>query len=380
MSGSERVIPLGSPDTGGAAIHDDAALSSALRAIRESAAGARVALHLRHDDLLVIAATEPRIVFGAEARRAPIDRGLAGRVAATRKPVYLADLRDIPRSEAPREPVGAGARTYLGIPLLDGDELMGVLQVDSPSTDAFPPATRRRIASAAEDVARRLRGSADDDGDPRTVALSAVAHELRTPLTSLRGLAETLARGIGASDRDLLEDIGRRIVRATDRLVRIVDDLFDLARSGLEGLRVEPEPVEVGPILERLAEEAPEGSPVWLDLELDLPKVRADPLRLRQALENLVANARRFSPPGSEVRLTAERVEHGVAVGVTDRGPGIPPDERERIFDPFVRTKGGGLGIGLALVRRIADAMDARIEVESAPGVGSTFRLVLPPV
>lgn len=390
-------------------------LVGGLREIREIAGpDARVALHLRHGDLLVTVATEPPILFGSEAGRASIDSGLAGRVSARREALYLADLTEIPGSVAPREPLGVGARSYLGLPLIHRDELLGVLHVDSPADDAFPPATRERIGEVAAAIGRSIGAEADaareespappenaatgvspdveedepaQGGDPAppgrtdddSLAIATVAHELRAPVAAIRGLADTLGSSIARYNRDLTRELARRISRATERLERTVNDLYDLARSGLAGMSVHPVPLDVAPLLERLAADQPEDSPLWLDLELDLPKARADPDRLQQALENLISNARRFAPPATEVRLAARLMDARIAVEVADRGPGIDPAIRDRIFDAFVRSEErGGLGLGLALVRRIADAMGAEIEVDSAPGVGSTFRLLLP--
>lgn len=375
------------PGEGGTADAVDAngSLASRLRRIREAAGGARVALHLRQDDVLITAATDPPILFGREARRTPLERGLAGRVAAAGEPLYVADLTEVPEARAPREPLGEDARSYLGVPLLHGADLLGVLQVDAPTGEAFPSRTRDRIVEAGAELARWIGGPDDptpDDPapDPESVAISTVAHELRAPVAALRGLSETLASGVARHNRDLVVEIAHRIARATERLDRLVADLYDLSRGGLAGLAIDLEAVALRPLLEALAEEAPEGSPVWLDLELDLPEVLADPLRLRQALENLLGNARRYSPSGSEIRLTARRSGDEVAIEVADRGAGIDPAIRDRIFEPFVRGEARpGLGLGLALVRRIADAMNARIEVDSEPGAGSTFRLLLRP-
>jgi len=109
------------------------------------------------------------------------------------------------------------------------------------------------------------------------------------------------------------------------------------------------------------------------------PEVRADPDRLEQVVENLLANARRYSPEGSEVVLSARRAGDEVAIAVRDRGPGIRPEDRERIFDPFVRLgPGKGLGIGLTIARTLVESMGGRLEVDAAPGGGSTFTVTLP--
>jgi len=112
-----------------------------------------------------------------------------------------------------------------------------------------------------------------------------------------------------------------------------------------------------------------------------LPRIEADPLRLRQALDNLVANAVTHSPPGGEVVVSARVDEGAIVLSVADKGGGIPVEEQERIFEPGVRLDVGrpGSGLGLAVARAIAEAHGGKLTVESAPGEGATFTLVLPP-
>lgn len=368
--------------------HDDAVVSTArgprepltrlagiAAAVRAAASCDRCTIQLVEGDELVITVSDPPLLLGPRARRRPIDAGIAGRVTETRAPVYLADLSGA-GGEPAAEGMTAHARTYYGVPLVHGGKVLGVLQVDAARDDAFDAETRRRIDEIAGDLATELAGS------PRSGDASAViAHEIRRPLTSLRGLSDTLAELGDRLDRETVRTIARRIRAASVRLERLVQDLLDLARTGGMRLEVTSSDIEIGLLLIELASDRPDRV-ITCSMEQDLPRVRADPARLRQILDNLIENAARFSPEDTPIELRARREEGMVALSVTDHGIGIPEHETRRIFERFYQLDpergGGGLGIGLALVREIADAMGIRVHVDSREGQGSTFTLLLP--
>lgn len=216
--------------------------------------------------------------------------------------------------------------------------------------------------------------------EARRRMVSDVSHELRTPLANVRGWLEAAQDGIVEPDRRLLDSLHEE----TLQLQRLVDDLHDLARGDAGELRLDPTHIEVGTFLEQVAESfrgAAESAGVQLQVEAaDAGAVRADAVRLRQAVANLVANAVRHTPPGGHVTLrgASGRVE------VVDTGEGIPADDLPHVFERFRRADSsrsratGGSGLGLAIVRQIIEAHGGTVGVESMVGTGTTVWLQLP--
>ncbi len=215
--------------------------------------------------------------------------------------------------------------------------------------------------------------------------VATVSHELRTPLASLRGFAELMLQRVypPAQQREFLRIIHQEAMR----LGKLIDDFLDLQRmeSGRETWTFDA--VDLRPALdETVALLAPTSQKhtLHLDVAPELPRVRANADRVRQALVNLIANAIKFSPDGGEVRVGARAEAGGVTLSVRDRGIGMSPDAMRDLFTKFYRVDNaetrriGGTGLGLALVKEIATAHGGRVWVESALGTGSTFFLALP--
>ncbi len=208
-----------------------------------------------------------------------------------------------------------------------------------------------------------------------------VSHELRTPLTAIRGHVEALREGVVQEPEARAESLAV-IASETERLERLVGDLLDLAKLGARRFTLVREEVDMGRLLDRaystFGEEARRRR---IDYRHELesrPVVVSDGDRVLQIISNLLANAFRWTPDGGSIEL-ALRAENGtVAVTVEDTGAGIDLAERDRIFRPFWTRDGGGTGLGLAIARELALALGGRIDVESAPGRGSRFELVLP--
>lgn len=218
----------------------------------------------------------------------------------------------------------------------------------------------------------------------RKAMVSDVAHELRTPLATIRGWLEAAQDGISQFDDELVASLLEEAVH----LQHIVDDLQDLALADAGALRVHPEPVDANTLLAHLAAaHAPraESADVRLSVPpMENPAITADPVRLRQVLDNLVSNAIRHTPPGGSVTVTAKQVENDAIFEVTDTGTGIAPEDLPRVFDRFWRADpsrsrvSGGSGLGLAIVRKLAEAHGGEVTATSTPGHGTTFTLRFP--
>jgi two-component system OmpR family sensor kinase len=215
--------------------------------------------------------------------------------------------------------------------------------------------------------------------------LADAAHELRTPLTSLRGYAELYRQGALPTTEAVGNAMGR-IESEGARMARLVDDLLLLARTD-QGRALEKEPVD----LTRLAREAAgdfaaadPSRPLLRDLD-GAAVVIGDPIRLRQAIDNLLTNVRVHTPPQTPARVSVRRNGSWVEVTVADDGPGIPTEDQPRLFERFWRgdpsrgrTAAGGAGLGLSIVDSLVRAHGGTVAVKSAPGHGAAFTLRLP--
>jgi signal transduction histidine kinase len=211
--------------------------------------------------------------------------------------------------------------------------------------------------------------------------LMVVSHELRTPLTAIRGHVEALREGI-AQDEETREASLRVIGAETDRLARLVGDVLDLARIDAHQFTLEEEEVELRRLLEQAYESFGEearrrGIEYECSLDAD-PVLETDGDRVLQIVSNLLDNAFAWTPDGGRIDLGLSKSNGTIAVSVSDTGPGIGPEERERIFRPFWSRAGEGTGLGLPIARELAHALGGELTLESQIGKGSRFELRLP--
>ena len=215
-----------------------------------------------------------------------------------------------------------------------------------------------------------------------------VSHDLKTPLSVIRMFGETLEMG-RVSDAATRDEYYRVITRESERLSRLIDNVLDFSRieSGRRTYERVPSAVEplVRESLESFAYPLARGDfKVEVDVAPDLPDVAMDVPAVSQALSNLIDNAIKYSGDRKTLRVRAARTGDELALSVEDEGIGIPPAEHARIFEKFYRvgrsdTQGRrGSGVGLALVRHVAEAHDGRVTVESRAGEGSRFTILLP--
>ena len=211
--------------------------------------------------------------------------------------------------------------------------------------------------------------------------LLTVSHELRTPLTAIRGHVEALREGI-ASDPESRAASLEVIETETARLERLVGDVLDLAKLNARRFTVLREEVDRRRLLDQaytaFAEEARRREIDDSQSVNGAPVVVSDGDRLLQIISNLLANAFRWTPDGGRIQLELKSDNGKVAVAVSDSGPGIDPASRERIFRPFWSRDGRGTGLGLAISRELALALGGELDLESTPGQGSRFELLLP--
>nr|WP_239540941.1 ATP-binding protein [Pullulanibacillus pueri] len=213
-----------------------------------------------------------------------------------------------------------------------------------------------------------------------------VSHELRTPVTSLKGFAETLLEDptIDESERNKFLTI---ILKESDRLQLLIQDLLELSKIENEHFRLDVEKTDLGVITEEtidlLAEKARRKK---IDIDYNkqgLGVVLGDPTRLKQMFVNIINNAIAYSPEGSHIKVLVMEQASEVLFRVSDNGIGIEKSEIPRVFERFYRVdkarsrNSGGTGLGLAIVKHLTEAHEGRIEVESEPGQGTTFNIFL---
>jgi signal transduction histidine kinase len=212
--------------------------------------------------------------------------------------------------------------------------------------------------------------------------LMSVSHELRTPLTAIKGHVDAIRDGL--IDDPELERASLDVVAGeTIRLERLVGDVLDLAKLNAHRFTVYPQEVHMGVLVERAhASFGEEARRREIDFRLeegpDAPTIVTDGDRVLQVITNLLANAFRWTPDGGTVSIASELADGAVRITVSDTGPGIGPEERERIFVPFISRDNHGTGLGLPIARELAHALGGELELHSKVGQGSRFTLVLP--
>jgi signal transduction histidine kinase/AraC-like DNA-binding protein/DNA-binding LacI/PurR family transcriptional regulator len=238
--------------------------------------------------------------------------------------------------------------------------------------------------------AAQARVIAEKSDQSKTRLLANVSHELRTPLNVILGYTQRTLDSIKPRQADLpaalVNDI-QHIHRTSEHLLHMTNDLLDLSRAEIHELELALKIIDPHPLLtdvfHSVADSANRNAIPWkLKLPERLPMIKADPIRLRQILFNLLSNAQRFTDHG-EITLGAEVAPPQMHIWVQDTGLGILPEFQEQIFEPFVTAQHTdrsreGIGLGLSIVRQLVALHDGSISLESQPGIGSTFHVYLP--
>ena len=352
---------------------------------------------------LTLAATNGLDRFQIGRARVPYGEGVTGRVAASREPLVIPDVKHDPRFLWVR---GIDQRRFitsmLSVPLVWHDKTVGVLNVQTEHARDFTDADVAQLGAVADLLAGIVeKGRQQQEAETRATELKAideartelialVTHELRTPLAVVRAYADLLADEPTLEGRES-RDPARRAQRSAwhrgtieqiERLDRLVDSI-------LASVRVVPDqPASVitvdvgGSVADVVGSLAPLLSRHRLAVEPGVGlHVLADPSRFRQILEHLVENAVKYAPPETAITIDWALVEGFVRLGIADEGPGIPAEWRERIFEPYARREthtARGSGIGLYAAKRLAESMSARLWCEPAEPSGARFVLAMP--
>lgn len=308
---------------------------------------------------------------------------------------------------------------HIILPLLLGEQLLGVLCLYLPVGRTLSPGEEASLASVADIVAVALQNSlthrqaaqsaqelgrlvaertaeleearllAEGANRAKSEFLANMSHELRTPLNAIIGFAEVMHDGmtgpITGNQREYLGDI----MDSGRHLLSLINDILDLSKVEAGQMKLELTPIAVTDLVEHslvlFKEKAMKhGVTLAVDVADDIGEMRADERKIRQVLVNLLANAMKFTPDGGRVTVTAAREDGGVRLAVQDTGIGIASEDLPRLFQPFqqleteLTRKYPGTGLGLSLCRRFVELHGGRIWAESQLGVGSSFIFVLP--
>ncbi|QUL99104.1 MAG: sensor histidine kinase KdpD [Candidatus Fermentithermobacillus carboniphilus] len=300
---------------------------------------------------------------------------------------------------------GRGTDTLSGsgglyLPLQVGEEVQGVLGISLKDSSRGLQPDQLRLAEAfvglaalaitrlkLQKEAQEARFLAESER-LRTALFNSLSHDLRTPLASIIGAVTSLLEGDRVFDDTSRRELLQTIKQEANRMNRFVSNLLDMARleSGLLKLRQEWVDIEdvIGVATSRLGE-ALKSRPLTVKMDPDLPLIKADSILIEQVLVNLLDNALKYSPPGSEISLTVSCKEGSVEISVSNKGPRLSSEELERIFDKFYRIPTspavGGTGLGLAICKGIVEAHGGQVWARNHPeGLTITFTLPLPSI
>jgi PAS domain S-box-containing protein len=243
---------------------------------------------------------------------------------------------------------------------------------------------RRAVELEAELITQRAESDALREMDElKNTFLQAVSHDLRTPIAAILGLALTLERGDVQLSEDEARDLAGRIAANARKLDRIVSDLLDLDRIGRGMVKPNMAETDIGALVERIVREHEVARSREISVRAEPVLAQVDQPKVERIVENLLANTGRHTPRDARVWVSVREEEEGVTILVEDDGPGVPPELREAIFEPFNRgdttvERGAGVGIGLAVVATFAALHGGRAWVQEREGGGASFRVWLP--
>jgi signal transduction histidine kinase/ActR/RegA family two-component response regulator len=341
-----------------------------------------------------------QLLEALRSTRIALDDTLVGLACLQGQPQMAADLETAHLDPHLAVLKGEGWRSVLAVPMQHEGEMVGALVVRRRSTGTFDADTSALLQTFASQSALAIvnarlfheleRKSAELQIASRHKSefLANMSHELRTPLNAVIGFSEVLLERMFGDLNDKQEDYLRDILGSGRHLLELLNDILDLSKVEAGHMQLDRSDVGVTPVLEYCLAQVREragahGISLHLDVGAEVDTVVTDELRLKQVLLNLLSNAVKFTGEAGGVTLRAHADEGELTISVSDTGPGIAPQDRERVFESFEQAgrphdQTEGTGLGLALCRRIVDLLNGRLWLESEVGVGSTFAFTLP--
>ncbi|MEW6132502.1 MAG: response regulator [Pseudomonadota bacterium] len=342
----------------------------------------------------------------------PEGRGAIGTAIRTGQTVVVHDIAENP-SFAPWR-VAALKRGYasmIALPLKRDGRTFGSLNIYAAEPNAFDGGSVSLLTEISEDLtygleslsARVAKRAAEESNRMKTEFLANMSHELRTPLTAIIGFSEILRDGLAGPVSPRQRDYAGEILASGQHLLELINDILDLTKVEAGRMVLELAPADLRTLLAAslsIVREKAQAHRIALEMEAEqaLGEVLLDERKFKQITYNLLSNAVKFTPDGGKVRLSARQVAreeipvdslsakygHYLEICVSDTGPGISPEDQKRLFQSFVQLDSGlarqyeGTGLGLALVKRLAELHGGAVSVDSAPGKGTRFSVWLP--
>ncbi len=328
---------------------------------------------------------------------------IVGKVTATGEPLVVNNTA-VDTIHRPN-PLLPETRAEAAIPLRIGERVLGAIDIQATEVDAFIPEDIAILQSLADQIAVAIDNARSYEVAQQSVRemreldrlksqfLANMSHELRTPLNSIIGFSRVILKGIDGPITELQQQDLTAIYNAGQHLLGLINDILDLSRIEAGKMELTFDEVNLAELINSVMSTATgliKDKPIELRTHIapNLPPVYADAMRVRQVLLNLLSNAAKFTEQGwISVEANVRPGPGGqpeVIVSVTDTGPGIAPEDQEKLFQPFSQVdssptrKTGGSGLGLSISRHLVEMHGGRIGVHSAPGKGSTFYFTLP--
>jgi PAS domain S-box-containing protein len=330
-------------------------------------------------------------------------RSIIGQVTATGKTIIVNNTAVDPLHRP--NPLLPNTRAEAGIPLKIGDRVVGAIDLQSEETGAFKPEDMSVLEILADQVAVALENARSynlaqkamedlrETDRIKSQFLANMSHELRTPLNSIIGFSRVILKGIDGPINEQQQQDLSAIYNSGQHLLGLINDILDLSKIDAGKMELAFDEVNMGDTIHSVMSTATglvKDKQIRLQeqVEASLPPVRADSMRLRQILLNLISNAAKFTEEGAIIVAanvhTNSLGKQEVMVSVTDSGPGIAPEDQDKLFKPFSQVdasptrKTGGTGLGLSISHRLVELHGGRIGVHSAVGKGSTFYFTVP--
>ena len=345
-------------------------------------------------------ASSPELLAKLRTIRVELETTLVGRSALEGHPIAVPDLGAVELDPHLKLLYDDGWRSMVAVPVLSGERIIGALVVRRKQPGEFSDETVEFLETFASQSAlavgnaqlfRELEGKTAElqvVSQHKSDFLASMSHELRTPLNAVIGFSEVLLERLFGELNDRQDEYLRDILSSGKHLLQLLNDILDLSKVEAGHMELERSTFSVRGALEyslSMVREraASHGIDLAVEVAPGVDTLDSDELRFKQVLLNLLSNAVKFTPDGGRVVLAARPRGAEIAVTVTDNGIGIPPEDRERIFESFQQGRRGaqseeGTGLGLTLCRRIVSLLGGTMWLETELGVGSTFGFSVP--
>ncbi len=320
----------------------------------------------------------------------PLERGITGRVVRTGQAVLCPDVGLDPDYD----PVRESTLSQLTVPIILEGKILGAITLESSHYDAFTKEDLAFVRSLADRAAIAINQAmlferVRQASEAKSAFISEISHELRNPLASIKGYTDLILEGKAGPLSERQEEFLMKVRSNAERMQKLLEDLSHLSKIEAGQIPLNIAPVQVKEAVEEVVsmywEKAEEnGLSLQVEIEEDLPPLKADKLRFAQILSNLLENACSYTPHGGKVKVKACRKDKFIKIEVADTGIGIPFEEQPKVFQrffrgshPMVRGK-QGTGLGLHITKKLVEMQGGEISFRSVPNQGTTFIFTLP--